>query len=897
MGSGRYWRHHLANVARPALNADSHTGVVAFLFSDIEGSTRLWEQEPSRMRLALACHDALARAAVEANRGTIVKTTGDGFHAAFEDSLDALAAALQLQQTLADPTATNGVSLRVRCGVHAGVVERRDNDFFGGVVNRAARIMSAAHGSQVLLSQTAVALIAERLPSGVAFRDLGSVRLRDLASPERIYQLIHPKLQQDFPALRSLEATPNNLPQQVTSFVGRERALAEVKKLLGRTRLLTLVGVGGLGKTRLSLQLAANLLDDYPDGVWFVELAPLADGRLVPQAVATVLGVKEEAGRPVVEPLVKYVKDRELLLILDNCEHLVHACAELAKQLLQAGAYLKILASSREHLHIAGELTYSVPSLSTPSQSNVTLEAFREYEAARLFTERAIAAQPAFQMTDRNVIAVADICKRLDGIPLAIELAAARVRTLPIEDVASRLNDRFRLLRDGDPTGLPHQQTLRSMIDWSYDLLTEHERVLLRRLAVFAGGWTLQAAEAVSVDSEINESDVVDLLGHLVEKSLVEFDAEGERYRLLETVRHYAQERLKESSEEDQSRMRHLVFFLALAEKAQPKMLGPEQGAWLWQLDLERENLLAAHGWCARAAGGAELGLRLVYALAEYWENRGGLELGYRMTVEALTRAGATGRSLVRCQALSAAGRLGRPMGRSGDARRYLEESLSIAREIGDKGSIVVALRMLGNVAHGQGNLDDARGHYEESLAMALELNDESTLAWTLCNLADLYRLTGNLQAAQRLYEQSLALVREQGDRSSIATVLLNLEMVSIGRRIKDRGRGVLLEVLAIAEEIGSKPVGRNMLEVSAGLAMLHEEWERAARLFGAADAQLGPMGRGRDPADEAFLTPMIAKAREVLGATAYATAEAAGRALSYEDAMAETRAWLEKPF
>ena len=428
------------------------SAVTTVLFTDIEGSTRLWERDPERMRPALACHDAIARAAVEAHRGTVVKTTGDGIHAVFDDPLDAVEAALRLQQALEDPGATAGTPLRVRCGLHLGVVERRDHDFFGAPVNRTARIMAAAHGGQVLVSKAVADLIGSRLPAGVALKDLGVVRLRDLASPERVYQVTHPQLRRDFPALRSLESTPNNLPQQVTSFIGRERELAETKALLATTRLLTLLGIGGLGKTRLSLQAAVDVLDDYPDGVWFVELAPLTDAQLVPQAVASVLGVKEEAGRPVIEALMNYGRDRRCLIILDNCEHLVGACADLAKELLQSGPHLKILASSREPLHTPGETTYHVLPLAIPSaQEAFTPETLSRYEAVRLFVDRATAAQPAFRITLQNAPAVAQICHRLDGIPLALELAAARVRALSVEKIAERLSDRFRLLDRRQP--------------------------------------------------------------------------------------------------------------------------------------------------------------------------------------------------------------------------------------------------------------------------------------------------------------------------------------------------------------------------------------------------------------------------------------------------------------
>jgi predicted ATPase/class 3 adenylate cyclase len=536
------------------------TGTVTFLFTDIEGSTRLWEEEPERMRRALARHDAISRAAVESHRGLVVKSTGDGVHAAFDDALDALGAAVDLQQALADP-ATNGVPLRVRCGLHAGIVECRDNDFFGTAVNRAARIMAAAHGGQVLVSQAVATLVNDRLIPGIALRDLGVVRLRDLTSAVHVYQLLHPQLRADFPALRTLEATPNNLPQQLTSFIGRKRELTEVEKLLGRTRLLTLVGVGGIGKTRLSLQLAASVMDQYSDGVWLVELAALADSRDVPLAVASVLGVTEVAGYPVAETLYRFAKDRKLLLILDNCEHLLHACAELAKHLLQAGPDVRVLASSREPLHVAGETSYPVPALTIPkSDPTIALADLEQFEAANLFIDRARSAQPALQWTPQNVVAVANICRRLDGIPLALELAAARVRALSVEKIAARLNDRFSLLTRGDTTALPRQQTLRALIDWSFELLTEHERALLQRLAVFAGGWTLEAAEAVGAGGDVSRTDVLGLLANLVDKSLVTLEAEGERYRLLETVRQYAQEKLDESGEADQTRKRHLDF-------------------------------------------------------------------------------------------------------------------------------------------------------------------------------------------------------------------------------------------------------------------------------------------------------------------------------------------------
>ena len=874
----------------------SLSGVTTFLFTDIQGSTRLWEHEAERMRPALARHDAIVRAAVESHRGDVVKMSGDGVHAAFADPADAVAAALAIQLQLGAPQTEDAIRLEARCGLHAGVSERRDKDFFGTAVNRAARIMSVGHGGQVLLSEAVAALVRERLPRDVSLRDLGSVRLRDLSQPERLYQVLHAALRQEFPALRSLEAIPNNLPQQVTSFVGRQRELAEAWKLLRDNRLLTLVGPGGIGKTRLSLQIAADAIDDYPDGVWLVELAPLTDPRLVPQAAASVLGVKEEAGRPVTEALAKFVKDRGALLILDNCEHVIDACAELAKQLLQAGPRLKIMASSRELLRLAGEATYPVPALSTPEPGRKFIHsALADYEAARLFVDRAVAVQPAFAVSEKNAAAVAEVCHRLDGIPLAIELAASRTRALPVETIAARLDDRFRLLTRGDRTALPRQQTLRALIDWSYDLLTENERALFRRLSVCAGGWTLEAAEAIGAGGSIRSDGVLDLLTNLVEKSLVAVDAKGGRYRLLDTVRQYALQRLTESDEEAATRDRHLLWYLALAERARPELLGRAQAEWQARLDAERENILEAHAWCDRTEKGGECGLRLVEAMRQYWFSRGLLGLRHRLTIEALLRTGAQTRNLSRCLGLFNVGQACCFMGRYEEARGYLEESLAIAREIDSADRAEAVLEMLGMASFGQGELSTARAYLEEALALARRLRNQGEVLAALNGLAQVHRAGGNLDAAQPLYEQSLEIARELQSRESIAVGLLNLAMVAVSRRLSGRARETLLQALDIAEEIGFRPAGQSVVEVSAGLASMLQQWDRAARFFGAAEAQAQETGLHRDPSDEAFLSPWIETARSEFGAAAFAAAEADGRRLPYRQAVSEVRSWLTK--
>jgi len=877
------------------MKSASRGGSFTFLFTDVEGSTRLWEQDPERMRHAIARHDALLRNAVKSHRGTVVKMTGDGMHAVFDDPLDGLMATLALQRAIGTAAARNDIPLRIRCGLHSGVAERRDRDFFGKAVNRAARIMATAHGGQVLLSQLVAVQVNERLPTGVGLRDLGLVRLRDLESPERVYQVLDPNLRVDFPPLRSLEATPNNLSQQVTSFVGRESDSAAVAQLLLGTRLLTIVGAGGMGKTRLALQLAAAMIDDFPDGVWMVELAPLADQQLVPQAAASILGVKEEPGSTAQQALVKHVRTRRLLLILDNCEHLILACAELAKALLAAGPNLKVLATSREPLHVAGEVTFPLPGLGTPDPDQPpTVAGLNEYDAVRLFVDRAHAVQPAFAVTIGNAAAVAGICHRLDGIALAIELAAARLRGMTVEKIAERLSDRFSLLTGGDRTAMKRQQTLRATLDWSHDLLLDPERVVLRRLAVFAGGWTLEAAETVAATGTIRSEDVLDLLGNLTEKSLVTLDADGGRYRFLETVRQYAQQRLDESDERDELLSRHLHYHVALAETGEQRLQGPDQGAWLSEFDRERENILAAHAWCDHTDDGAVLGLTMVAAMRRYWMMCGATELGYRITVETLQRAGAHERGFARCRALFAAGFLAVYRGLWGAAEQYLEQSLSIARELGDCGCTLDALKVLGTVFVAHGDMTKARRYCAESVDLARRQPDGYLLSGAINSLAEIHCAERFFDAAEPLYVETLALCRERRDSFNAAIAQKGLAKVAIGRGQADPARALLRDVVSIFDAIGSRLLGHQVIEGSALLAALTGQFTNAARLFGASDTQLEAMAMRADPGDTAFAAPLIAQTRAALGATAYSAAHSAGCKVSFEDALIEARQLLE---
>jgi predicted ATPase/class 3 adenylate cyclase len=875
---------------------ESTAATVTYLFSDIEGSTRLWETDPAGAARSIAWHDQISRTLVKQHCGQVVKMTGDGMHAAFDDPAEALAAVIDLQLALAQE-APDRARLQLRCGLHMGADERRDNDFFGQAVNRAARIMSAAHGGQILVSKTVASCVADRLPSGVSLRDLGAVRLRDLGSAEHLFQIVHPGLRTEFPPLRSMASTPNNLAQQLNSFVGRQSAMEQVRQLLANSRLLTLMGMGGLGKSRLSLQVAAIVMEDYPDGVWFVELAPLSDPRSVVQAVATAVGVREEPGGTLLDTLARYVRDKKMLIVLDNCEHLVHECAQLVKALLQAGPGLRVLASSRDSLRIAGETVLHLPPLPTPpADPRQTPETLMQLESVRLFVERAAAAQPSFRLNDKNAAAVAEICRRLDGIPLALELAAARTRAMPVERICERLQDRFRLLTSQDRTVLPRQQTLRALIDWSYDLMSSSEQALFRRLSVFSGGWTLEAAESVCGTQGIDTADILDLLANLIEKSLVVLDAEGSRYRMLETVRQYAVERLAQSGEATTLRGRHLDWCIELADNARKELVGKDQARWLDRLDAERDNLLVAHRWCGETDGGATRGLRFVHALKIYWYQRGLLTLGHQLTFESLARTPAQERTVERCQALIDLGQIESFMGRHAEARRHLDESLAIARELDDRSCLAAVLQPLGLASAGMGDLDQAIRYFDEAIAVARSIANPRQLAAALNCRAQVARQQRDFDPAAVLYTEALEIARHQRDAESAAIVQLNLAMIAIEQSKLSEARDHLQQALATALAVGSQALGQAVLDVLAGLCSVTGQHDDAARFFGAAESQAQRSGMQRDSADAAFLVPRIDRSRAALGKEAFNEAGAAGAGWSYGVAMDFARQHLGRP-
>jgi len=598
----------------PDDQTDRPRGTVTFLFTDIEGSTRLWEEDRAAMSGALARHDELLRGAVEAHHGVVFSTGGDGFAAAFARAPDAVGAALGAQRRL--QSEESDPPLVVRMAIHTGDVEERGGDYFGPPLNRCARLMASGHGGQVLCSGVTASLVNDRLPDASALRDLGSHRLRDLSEPEHVFQLDHPDLRTAFPALRSLDSYRTNLPSQPTAFVGRDATVLEVGKALDETRVVTLCGVGGVGKTRLALQVGAHVLPRFPDGVWLVELAGIGTADAVDEAVASALGVQPAPGRTLEQSMHDHLSTKAVLLILDNCEHLLNAVAAFVDGTLRAASGLTVLTTSREGIGVAGERIMTVPSLELPDPE-MAVEDLVVTEAVRLFAGRAEEAQSSFDLSAGHAAAVGELCRRLDGIPLAIELAAARVRVMTPKEILDHLDRRFKLLTAGRRTAVTRHQTLQSTLDWSHDLLDEPERVVFRRLSVFAGDFDRSMAEVVLADDALDGFEVADALFKLVEKSLVVAQPGQEltRYRLLETIRDYAWERLTESGESGELSRRHARHFVALAEELGPQLCGAGEMEARAHIERELDNLRAALRF-AIDAGEAEPALRLVDALS-----------------------------------------------------------------------------------------------------------------------------------------------------------------------------------------------------------------------------------------------------------------------------------------
>ncbi|HXT34346.1 MAG TPA: tetratricopeptide repeat protein [Chloroflexota bacterium] len=871
-------------VSRPAVPAapPHPTGILTFLTCAlVPDAGRQVDQSTAIPRLA-----ALLQRYVPPRGGLLLDPPDgpDGAVAIFTRKDDALAAAGALQQALAGDAV--GAAMPVCLALHTGWAEPDVDEYSGPTRRRAVRLARLGHGGQVLLSQSSRDLVWRTRPEGARLREAGRYGLSVVERPQPIYQLVQAGTPAAFPPLRLSSTPPTNLPLQVTSFIGREREQATVEKLLARAPLVTLVGAGGCGKTRLALQVAADLLEEHPDGVWLVEFAALNQAAsdnalLVPQVVATALSLREVPGQSFLETLLDALSTKRLLLILDNCEHLVAACAELAAALLRRCPRLRILATSRERLAIQGETSYRVPSLSLPEADQSHMAAWTGSEAVRLFAERAGAIKPAFALTEENGNAVVQICARLAGIPLAIELAAARVASMPVETIAKRLDQSIGLLTEGLRDMPPRQRTLRATLDWSWALLDQHEQALLQRLSVFAGGWSLGAAVAIRAGDEFADWEVPDLLDRLVNKSLVGLDEREPaiRYWLLETVRQYAGERLAASGTMAATRDRHLDWCLSFAEEAETHLKGPEQDAWLARLAREHDNLRAALAWARERGENDDRRPRLAGALWRFWHLRGYLTEGRGWLEEALISGGESPAG-VRARVLDGAASLAYGQNDYARAGALHEEALALRRTLGDEQGIAASLNGLGNVAFQQDDYGRAVALYEEALALRRGLGDTWGIAASLGNLGNAADLQGDHGRATALIEEALALQREVGDTWGVATSLNNLG--NIAGRLGDYERAAILldEALLLFRTLGHTYGIARALDCRGDVACRQGEYGRAMALH---DEAL-PLRRALGD------TQGIAASLSGLGDVAYRLRED-GRAMAlYEEALALRR-------
>ena len=830
----------------PTATADGHADLVAFLFSDIEGSSLKWLNHRAAMQEALRAHDDILRSAISAHGGEVFKTGGDAFNAAFRRPSDAVGAAIKAQQTLAhhDWSAIDG--LAVRMAVHVGTAEKREGDYFGPALNRVARLLTLGHGGQVLVTSSAAELVAAERENRHTLRHLGAHPLDDPLQPVGVHQVDVPELPHEFPPLRTTENRPTNLPRQPTALLGRDAELERLRALLSQNPLVTVTGTGGVGKTRITLELGTRLLDRFPDGAWLVELAAISDATLVPGAVTTALHIDTSSAKTPLEAMVSRLKNQDLLLLLDNCEHVIDAVAAMVEALIAAAPKVRVLISSQEPLGIAGEQIFRLPSLGVPKEAHVRSEEALQSGAIQLFTERAKAADPRFELDDRNASTVAAICRRLDGIPLAIEMAAARAPMLGVDRLAQKLDERFRVLTGGRRTALPRQQTLRATLDWSYGLLSERERMVLRRLSIFAGGFTLDGAGRVAGDDAIDEFEVIDLLSHLVARSLVVADTDENavtRYRLLETTRAYALEKLAEAIESAEIERRHATFMRDLFERAHAEWQTTPDVEWCNTYLPERDNLRNALDWSFGPSGDKAMGTEIAGTSSEMWdqlsltaEGRQRMEaiaphvddtlppkvaarfwaaLGRFWTdIAPLRSAEASGRAVALFRGANLPAELGTTLvnyatalrpGSEDEAQKALAEGRLLIEQTGKARLLAHYFR-----ACAFRSIDSdpasARVHFESALRELRRAGAARTVLVTASNLADFTWSTGDLDGAVASMQETIALIRKSpvsGGKAGLGGGLANLAGALTERGDLHEAFAAMNEAIPLISEIG----------------------------------------------------------------------------------------------
>jgi len=813
------------------------TQTLTFLFTDIEGSTALCQDLGDAYAEVLTDHHRIIRERLAAHGGKEVDTQGDAFFAVFSSPSACVAAAIDMQRAFTAHAWPGSVEVRVRMGIHSGEASETAVGLVGLDLHRGARVAAVAHGGQILVSGATAALVGYSMPATASLKDLGLHRLKDLGRPEQIFQLDADGLLAEFPPLRSLDnpELANNLPSSLSTFIGRQAELAEIGSLMGSSRLVTLTGPGGSGKTRLALHVAADLLDGSGDGVWFVDLAPLVDPEQVAGAVAAAVGIREQAARSYVEALVDGLRNENVLVVLDNCEHLIDASAKLADQICRSCPRVQILATSREPLGIDGEHVYRVLSLATPEDGD-PLDTIRNSEAVRLFTDRATRHGVSLAWDESTASVIGRICRRLDGIPLAIELGAARLRVMSVTELDARLDQRFSLLTGGSRTALRRQQTLLAMVEWSWDLLNTAERQLLARLSVFSGGFELSAVEAVAPGQGMSLDEVVGHLGALVDKSLVQFDharAAQVRYRLLETVRQYAASRLDDLGFEAAQgvRIAHRDHFLDLGERAAPELVSQAQAQWLDRLDLEFDNLRAAISFSLTIPDPVP-GIRLVTALRMFFKARGHASEGVEALRVLLEAPGGQAVPHVRAGGLAVAAYLLEQMGGYSDAEAFAGEGLDIARSLGDDYLVADLLDVSAFVLLRRGQPGPALPLAEEGLDIARELGEPHLTARLLAVRSFALDVTGDHVGAARDSAESVRIYRQVGDQRQVGTMLGNLGYCELSVGELDAARGHLDESLEIARSLNDR-YGVVYETFNLGLAeYLSDSLERARNLL-----------------------------------------------------------------